>query len=215
MAVTERERELLAAHNASVVTVPNGVAPRPEPEAPARLAEGAPLRLLFVGTQSYEPNRQGLDWFVREVVPLLRERVPIAIDVVGPGRRGPELPGLRYVGRVDDLEACYRQAHAAVVPLLAGGGSRLKVLEALAHGVPLVSTPIGIEGFELRDGEHALIAGEPAGLAHRLEALESSLRSDARMAAGLVAAGYRYATGFFWPRIGERLFDTYRRWAGQ
>jgi len=211
--VTDRERELFRRHNPSTVTVPNGVAPRAEPGPPTRPAEGEPLRLLFVGTQSYEPNRQGLAWFAHEVMPLLRERVPLAVDVVGPGQRGAALPGVNHLGRVEDLTPCYGRAHAAVVPLLAGGGSRLKVLEALAHGVPVVSTSVGVEGFDLADGEHALIADDPQGLADRLVDLNRDLRGEGTLAAHMQSAGYRYATAFFWPRIGELLFDTYREWA--
>src|SRR4029079_7324539 len=109
------------------VAAPAG--PPPDPE------RDNPLRLLFVGSLNYEPNAQGLEWFVREVAPRVRERTHIDIEVVGPGRRGPELPGVGYLGRVDDLDPVYARAHAAVVPLRAGAGSRLKVLEALAHGV--------------------------------------------------------------------------------
>ncbi len=212
--VTDRERELFRRHNPSTVTIPNGVRPRPEPGSPTRPAEGEPLRLLFVGTQSYEPNRQGLEWFAREVMPLLSRHVPLAVDVVGPGQRGAAFPGVNLLGRVEDLTPCYERAHAAVVPLLAGGGSRLKVLEALAHGVPLVSTSIGVEGFDLVDGEHALIADDARGLADRLVDLDRDLRGDGALAAQVQNAGYRYATAFFWPRIGELLFDTYREWAG-
>ncbi len=210
--VTDRERELFRRHNPSTVTIPNGVAPRPEPGPPTRPAAGEPLRLLFVGTQSYEPNRQGLAWFVREVMPLLRERVALSVDVVGPGQRDAALPGVNHLGRVEDLAPCYERAHAAVVPLLAGGGSRLKVLEALAHGVPLVSTSVGVEGFDLVDGEHAMIADDAQGLANRLVDLDGDLRAGGALAAGVQATGYRYATGFFWPHIGELLFDTYRGW---
>jgi glycosyltransferase involved in cell wall biosynthesis len=210
--VTDDEAELFRRHNPSTVTVPNGVGPRAEPAPPTRPAEGEPLRLLFVGTQSYEPNRQGLAWFAREVMPLLRERVPLAVDVVGPGQRGAALSGVNHLGRVEDLTPCYERSHVVVVPLLAGGGSRLKVLEALAHGVPLVSTSIGVEGFDLVDGEHALIADDPRGLADRLVDLDRDLRGEGTLAAHVQHAGYRYATAFFWPRIGELLFDTYREW---
>ena len=87
----------------------------------------------------------------------------------------------------------YGRAHAAVVPLRAGAGSRLKVVEALARGVPLVSTTLGVEGYDLHDGEHALIADDPLGLAERFALLDASLRGDRRLAGSLVAAGYAFA----------------------
>lgn len=215
LAVSDTERARFEALGAaSVITVPNGVAPLPPPDdRPRGPAPDEPLRLLFVGSLNYEPNAQGLEWFVREVAPRVRERVDIDIEVVGPGRRGPELPGVRYLGRVDDLDLVYAGAHAAVVPLRAGAGSRLKVVEALARGVPLVSTSLGVEGHDLRDGEHALIADDAAGLAERFALLNASLRGDGRLAGSLVDAGYEYARGLFWPRIGERLAATYSQWA--
>jgi glycosyltransferase involved in cell wall biosynthesis len=214
LAVSDFERDRFQRAGAtSVLTVPNGVMPLPAPADPPPGPEtGEPLRLLFVGSLNYEPNAQGLEWFAHEVAPLVRERTSIEIDVVGPGRRGPELPGVRYLGRVEDLGPVYARAHAAVVPLRAGAGSRLKVVEALARGVPLVSTALGVEGHELRDGEHALIADDPAGLAERFALLDASLRGDRRLAGALVAAGYEYARGLFWPAIGEGLAAAYEGW---
>ncbi|HEY8867546.1 MAG TPA: glycosyltransferase [Solirubrobacteraceae bacterium] len=214
LAVSEREAgEFRALGAASVAVAPNGVDPMPPPAAPTPLAQGEPLRLLFVGSLNYEPNRDGLEWFVEEVAPVVRERVPIDIEVVGPGRRGPELPGVRYLGRVDDLDSAYERAHAAVVPLRVGAGSRLKVLEALARGVPLVSTSVGAEGFDLVDGEHALIADEPATLAERLALLQASLQGHGGLAQSLVTAAYDFASDYFWPGIGERLAAQYGEWA--
>ncbi len=214
LAVSDSERARFEALGGeSVITVPNGVAPLPLPDRPRGPEPGEPLRLLFVGSLNYEPNAQGLEWFVREVAPRVRERMDVDIEVVGPGRRGPELPGVRYLGRVDDLDLVYAGAHVAVVPLRAGAGSRLKVVEALARGVPLVSTSLGAEGHDLRDGEHALIADDPAGLTERLALLNASLRGDRRLAGALVDAGYDYARELFWPRIGERLAGAYSEWA--
>jgi glycosyltransferase involved in cell wall biosynthesis len=199
---------------AEVLTVPNGVEPLPEPGGPpAAPGRGEPLRLLFVGSLNYEPNAQGLEWFAREVAPRVRERVEIEVEVVGPGRRGPELPGVTYLGRVDDVGSAYTRAHAAVVPLRAGAGSRLKVVEALARGVPLVSTSLGVEGYDVADGEHALIADDPEGLAERFALLDASLRGDRHIAGSLVGAGYAFARDYFWPRIGERMASSYERWA--
>ena len=213
VAVSDAERERFAAHNPSTVTIPNGVEPLGPPQPRDPLPGGEPLRLLFVGSLNYEPNRAGLEWFAREVAPLARERLAIDVEVVGPGRRGPELAGVRYLGRVDNLDAAYARADAAVVPLRVGAGSRLKVLEALARGVPLVSTPLGVEGFDLHDGEQALIAAEPASLVERLVLLDASLRGDGHLAEALRDAGHRFAADYFWPQIGELLGATYGAWA--
>jgi hypothetical protein len=94
-----------------------------------------------------------------------------------------------------------------------GAGSRLKVVEALARGVPLVSTSLGVEGYDLRDGEHALIADDAAGLTERFALLDASLRGDRRLAGSLVTAGYDFARDLFWPRLGERLATAYSGWA--
>ena len=212
LAVSDRERDLFARFNPSAVTIPNGVEPLPEPGLPTAPAAHEPLRLLFVGSLNYEPNRDGLEWFIHEVAPRVRARVRIDVEAVGPGARGPELPDVRYLGRLEDLAPAYERAHAAVVPLRAGAGSRLKVLEALARGVPLVSTTIGVEGFDLQDGEHALIADTPDALAERLALLDASLRGNRNLAASLVDAGYHFAHRYFWPAIGERLAATYEAW---
>jgi glycosyltransferase involved in cell wall biosynthesis len=197
-----------------VITVPNGVDPLPEPVGPPDGPRaGEPLRLLFVGSLNYEPNAQGLEWFAHEVAPLVRARLDVEIEVVGPGRRGPELPGVSYLGRVDDVGAAYGRAHAAVVPLRAGAGSRLKVVEALARGVPLVSTSLGVEGYDVQDGVHALIADDPETLAERFALLDASLRGDRHLAGALVSAGHAFARDYFWPRIGERMAADYTRWA--
>ncbi|HVE68746.1 MAG TPA: glycosyltransferase family 4 protein [Solirubrobacteraceae bacterium] len=218
VAVSDAERARFEAARpgpaADLVTVPNGVEPLPEPEGPPRGPRpGAPLRLLFVGSLNYEPNAQGLEWFAQSVAPRVRERLDVEIQVVGPGRRGPELPGVSYLGRVDDVGVAYARAHAAVVPLRAGAGSRLKVVEALARGVPLVSTSIGVEGYDLADGRHALIADDPETLAERFALLDASLRGDRHLAGALVAAGYEFASAHFWPRIGEKMAAAYAGWA--
>jgi glycosyltransferase involved in cell wall biosynthesis len=214
--VNETEAASARAHNASVFVAPNGVDPFDEPDL-SRFRrprdERDPLRLLFVGSLNYEPNRQGLEWFVHEVAPLVRERLRIDIEVVGPGRRGPELPGVRYVGRVANLDAAYGRADAAVVPLRAGAGSRLKVVEALARGVPLVSTSIGAEGYDLADGVQAFIADTPEAMVDRLALLDDSLRTDGQVATSIVEEGYDFAAAYFWPAIGEQLAARYASWA--
>jgi glycosyltransferase involved in cell wall biosynthesis len=76
-----------------------------------------------------------------------------------------EIPEVRLVGAVPDVAPVYRDAHAVVVPIRSGGGTRIKVLEAFSYGRPVVSTPVGIEGIEARPEEHLLVGDSPAALA--------------------------------------------------
>lgn len=111
------------------------------------------LTLLFVGALSYPPNRDGLLWFGRNVWPLLqRSRAPLRLRIVGQPI-SPELaelgaqPGIELSGYVDDLVPVYADATLAIAPLHAGGGARLKVIEAVAHRVPVIATAIGAQGL--------------------------------------------------------------------
>ncbi len=129
------------------------------------------LRLLFVGTLGYFPNVDAALFLCREVLPALRHLTDreIRIDLAGSGdaalsevRRYPEA---RLRGFVADLAPLYEAADVAVVPVRAGGGTRIKILEAFAHGVPVVATRLGAEGIEAADGEHLLLAEDAEGFA--------------------------------------------------
>lgn len=127
--------------------------------------------LLFIGLMSYEPNVDAVMWFAGEILPRLLKKFPdVAINVAG-GEPSGEITGLddglnlRVLGFVDDLKPLYRESAVLVVPLRAGGGSRLKILEAFAAGTPVVSTSIGAEGLEAEDGVHLLVADSPADFA--------------------------------------------------
>ena len=145
-----------------VSVIPTGVdtdslAPSPDPE-------GAP-RLVFTGTLGYQPNSEGIAWFADHVWPAVLRAVPDArLDIVG---RAPppsvlalgDRPGITVVGPVPLMGPYYDRAHAVIVPILTGAGIRVKIVEAMAAGRPIVSTSLGWEG--LRDvvpGEHLLVA---------------------------------------------------------
>jgi glycosyltransferase involved in cell wall biosynthesis len=120
--------------------------------------------IVHVGTMFWPPNVAGVLWFAREVLPLIHQRLPDARFVVVGKAPPPEVqalasdPRIAVTGYVAELEPYLAEADAFVVPLHAGGGMRVKILDAWLWGLPIVSTPIGAEGIELRDGENIMLA---------------------------------------------------------
>jgi glycosyltransferase involved in cell wall biosynthesis len=143
-----------------------------EPAARPERRDG-PFTFLFVGNLDYYPNGDAVRWFAREVLPALQERAPASFRVVVVGN-GDTPPKLEHAGAVADVGPCYAAADVAIVPLRAGGGTRIKILEAFAHGVPVVSTPIGAEGLEAAGGEHLLLGGDAEAFARGCAELMAS-----------------------------------------
>lgn len=128
-------------------------------------------RALFIASFSYEPNRVALSFLAEQIMPLVWSSLPEArLAVVGPGLEGlpPTDPRIELRGFVDDLQAEYARACCAVVPLLQGGGSPLKLIEALAYGMPVLATPRAAAGLQLHDGLDCVIADGPQQFAGRL-----------------------------------------------
>lgn len=132
------------------------------------------FQLLFVGNLSYAPNSDAILHFCRDILPRIRALInrPVTFEIVGGGAPRSLKTALakqahvRLHGWVSDLAPHYARADAVVVPLRAGGGTRIKILEAFAYRRPLVSTPEGIEGIAAVDGVHALIAENADAFAH-------------------------------------------------
>jgi glycosyltransferase involved in cell wall biosynthesis len=130
-----------------------------------------PDRVAFLGSMDWIPNQDGVRWFVREVWPRVRAVRPAAtFHVVGRNppadvRALETVPGVKVVGGVPDVRPHLAEAAAFVVPLLVGGGTRLKIYEAMASRRAVVSTGIGAEGLPLTPGEHYFRADTPAAFA--------------------------------------------------
>ncbi|HEY4895932.1 MAG TPA: glycosyltransferase family 4 protein, partial [Solirubrobacteraceae bacterium] len=131
----------------------------------------AERRAIFVANFSYEPNVEGMRFLLDRVLPLVWAELPDArLALVGAGLAGSvsEDPRVEALGFVDDLREAYAASACAVVPLLVGGGTPLKLLEALAYGLPVVATARAVAGLEVRDGEHCLVAESPEAFAGAL-----------------------------------------------
>ncbi len=153
-----------------VVAIPTAVDTdyfRPDPKLPR-----AANTLVFTGSLDWTPNIDGLKWFVDLVMPIVARAVPnVKLSVVGRNPR-PDLvagikgrPGVKLVGRVPDVRPHVQGAIASVVPLLVGGGTRMKIYESLALDTPVVSTTIGAEGLPLENDKHILIGDSPEAFA--------------------------------------------------
>jgi len=176
---------------------------------------GAGRRIVFVGSMDYAPNVEAATWFARRIWPRIHARYPewrLALVGSNPAAAVRELrsgPNVEVTGTVADVRPYYRGALAAVVPLRTGGGTRLKILEAMAAGVPVVSSAIGAEGLAVSPGKDIEIVAEEEGWRAALAALaeDAALRRE-RVECGLRLARSRYD----WKIVGEALYEHYRCW---
>ncbi len=163
----DRQRAVTAGMAAPRV-VPNGYRSVDQPVG--RTAVRTPPTVLFQGTLRYPPNAQAARFLVDEIGPLLRALVPdIRIRLVGvttPAIAALEdPPRVTFAGRVPDIETELAGADLIVVPIRFGSGTRVKILEAFAERIPVVSTALGAEGLEAKDGIHLLLADDADGIA--------------------------------------------------
>ncbi|MCB1016384.1 MAG: glycosyltransferase [Acidimicrobiales bacterium] len=154
--------------SARVEVVPNGV----DTTAVAHAPPSARHALVYVGQYGYRPNESAARELVTQILPLVQAAVPdTTVELVGRNPtdavRALAAADVAVPGPVDDVVPCLHQARALVVPLRAGSGTRLKILEAMAAGTPVVSTPLGAAGIDAVDGEHLLLGDTPEDLARQ------------------------------------------------
>jgi glycosyltransferase involved in cell wall biosynthesis len=164
LTVSEQEAAYFSALGANnVQVVANGVDCQAYADLPLGRSGSTPV-LLYVGPMSWEPNFRAVQFLATEVMPKVRARFPEArLRVVGSNPSPAalalnRLPGVDILGAVPAMTPHLLDAHVLAVPLESGGGTRLKILEALAAGLPVVSTPVGCEGLRVTCGEHLLVA---------------------------------------------------------
>ncbi|MGV3526663.1 MAG: glycosyltransferase [Candidatus Sericytochromatia bacterium] len=185
----------------------NGVDPAYFSPQPWQHDPEAPM-LCFSGTMDYGPNIDGISWFVESVWPLIRQQQPTCrLRVVGLNPT-PEvkalgrLPGIEVTGGVPDMRPYYAACDVYLAPIRIGGGTRLKILEALAMGKAVVSTTTGAQGLFLQDGEQVCFADSASAFAQAVCAL---LAAPQRAAALAQAGRHHVLERFSWPQLGREL----------
>ncbi len=192
------------------IGVPNGVDvdyfhPSEEPVEPRTI--------VFNGTLDYRPNLDGAAFLVEQILPRLRERHPdVRVILVGRGSKADlenfSAPGVEVTGEVPDVRPYLAGAAVVAVPIRTGSGTRLKVVEGLAMGKPMVSTTLGCEGVDVRHEEHLLIADTAEAFAESL----ARLLDDPDYGEALGRAGRRKMVDeYSWAYAGELLESLYRR----
>ena len=213
----DRERlETIIRPALPVDIVPNGI-PRAEALSgtlppPPGIADGYPV-ILLVGHLGYRPNVDAAERLAHVILPRIRQALPSARVILA--GRSPDaaaqalsaLDGITLVANPDDLGSLLSAAHLSIVPLRFGGGTRIKILEAMASGVPVIATPLAAEGLDLVDGEALLLSDSDEGLAE----LAIRLCSDPERMASLRARAHDVV----WSHFGaEAIRDAVRHGLG-
>jgi glycosyltransferase involved in cell wall biosynthesis len=176
VAVSEADRDLLASNapGAAIGAIPTGV--DTSYFHPNGAIEG-PATLVFTGSMDWYPNEDAVLYFLEAILPQIRREVPgVSLAVVGrdPSSRlqaAGAAAGIRVTGTVADVRPYVAEAAVYVVPLRVGGGTRLKIFEALAMAKPVVATGVGAEGLPIVSGQHFLRADDPADFARAVVTL--------------------------------------------
>ena len=212
IAVSEYDRQqMLAMDSAAAITVvPTGVDTEKYTVAPPSKAD--PPRIVFLGSMDWEPNIDAVSYFCRDIFPRIRAQFPSAIfQIVGrnphAGVRQLASEAVEVTGTVPSVAEYLREATVVVVPLRAGGGTRLKIFEAMATGKAVISTTIGAEGLAVHSGQDLILADDAQAFADATILLltDAALRRRYEQAAAKLAAQYD------WSRIAQHFASVLQK----
>jgi glycosyltransferase involved in cell wall biosynthesis len=212
--VTMSQKDRAAVSGAPAVALPNGVdLERFRPSG----REPEPRRLLFIGSFAHLPNLLAAEFFLNQVWPLLPDAT---LHIIAGARHEYFLeryrdrvtldlnrPGVELEGFVSDVRPAYERAAVVVAPLIASAGTNIKILEAMAMGKAIVSTPAGVNGLDLRPGDDFVLTPDAAEMAQAIERLLADAPERERLGA---AARSRVEREFGWDEIARRQAELYR-----
>jgi glycosyltransferase involved in cell wall biosynthesis len=216
IAVSENDRSLMTqwVDGSRVTVVPTGV--DLQQYTPGGQASPASPLVVFVGAMDWEPNVDGVEYFCTQIWPAILADVPGArFRIVG---RNPDKRVQRWAsdsvevtGRVPSVVDHLREAAVVIVPLRIGGGTRLKIFEAMATAKAVVSTTVGAEGLDVHHGEDIVLADDPHRFAEAVVMLLKDQKARSRYESSAAATAGRYD----WPAIGERFAEVLAGVAGR
>lgn len=211
LTVSERDRDAFTPFldPGKLIVIPTGVDVdyfQPMP------VEETPNSLVFTGSMDWLPNEDAILYFADAILPLIKQQLPeVSLEVVGrsPSRKLQALPerekSIRLTGWVEDIRPFVARGSVCIVPLRIGGGTRLKIFEAMAMNKAVISTSVGAEGLPVRAGENILLANTPNDFA---ESVISLLRDSNRRKRLASAARAMVLESYSWPKVAEGFART-------
>lgn len=206
----DRQQMLAMAPECDITVVPTGVDTQKYSVAPPATAN--PPRIVFTGSMDWEPNLDAVAYFCQDIFPRVLSEFPSAVfQIVGrnPHPRVKQLAAehVQVTGTVPSVAQYIRDATLVIVPLRIGGGTRLKIFEAMAMGKAVISTSIGAEGLDVHSGRDLILADDPAAFAEAILSLlrDAGLRQNYERAAAALAAQYD------WSNIVQRFAEVLQR----
>jgi glycosyltransferase involved in cell wall biosynthesis len=188
-----------------VHTIPNGYDAYSGEGEPSR-APMDPPRIGFIGTVKYPPNREGIQWFIDKVWPVVKSKCPRArLRLMGDGTDGftaSNGAGIDGLGWVEDSHPEIATWSLTIVPIRFGGGTRIKIAEAFSRNCPVVSTSLGAFGYDLRSGNELLLADDPRAFADACLAILTNKQLGEQLAE---RAWKKYAANWTWSAIGPKV----------